>query len=156
MLIRGVEFMEDFSSAYLKRAIDTNVLIESQRRCAAQHFGGFTIECFLKSLIVEINSIDDCISNTNGVQHGIKNPGHELFTALKYIPELRHRLHQFPHMISYLNLIQQPSDHYISIRYNGAEVSQEQFNKWLEAYKSLLGWLIKQSTQLRRPKRGRK
>lgn len=146
--------MEDFSTAYVERAKDTDTLIKNQRRCAAQHFGGFTIECFIKSLIIEINMLDGWLCNSDGTQHGIKNPSHELIIGLQYIPELRQRIGQFPHMLSHLNLIQRPLGHFIDIRYDGVEVSQEKFEKWVEAYKALLQWLIIQSRQLKKRPKG--
>ena len=44
--------MEDYQSAFLQRHQDTEILHQSKRKIAAMHFGGITIECLLKSMIL--------------------------------------------------------------------------------------------------------
>ena len=51
--------MEDFRHAYLERLQDKTLLESADRRTAAMHLGGVTIECLLKAMRVEIDHIAD-------------------------------------------------------------------------------------------------
>lgn len=146
--------LEDYATAFLERAKDTDILLNSARATGTIHFGGITIECLIKAIIFEINGIDGWRVNQDGVNHGIKNPGHDLIGAIHEIKELRQRIQQSPHMLSYLNTIQTPLLHYIDMRYDSSGIDEEKFNKWKEAYFGLVRWLTMQRTQLKRTLRG--
>lgn len=146
--------MEDFATTFLERAKDTDTLINATRTTGAMHFGGITVECLLKAVIVETNGIDEWKVNSDGLNHGIKNPGHELIGALHEIKELRQRIQQSPQMLNYLNILQTPLAWYIDMRYDCTCIDDEKFNKWKDAYRGFIKWIIMQRTQLKRTLRG--
>ena len=149
-----VTTLEDYATAFLERAKDTDVLLNATRSTGTIHFGGITIECLIKAIIVEIKGIDEWRINQDGLNHGIKNPGHDLIEALHEIKELRQRIQQSPHMLSYLNTIQTPLINYIDMRYDCSGIDEEKFDKWKDAYYGLIRWLNTQRTQLKKTLRG--
>ena len=47
-----LQTMDDYQAAFIQRHTDTEALCNSDRKIAAMHFGGITIECLLKSMIL--------------------------------------------------------------------------------------------------------
>jgi len=143
--------VEDYQSAFLQRHTDTEILCDSARKIAAMHFGGCTIECLLKSMILA--SLPKGVerewkTNSNNPGHAITNPGHSFQDAIKRHNRLSSRIDKFPIVRSWIEIVENPDIHFIDIRYSGDEPSSLDYKKWLSAYKSLKGWLQKQATQL--------
>jgi hypothetical protein len=143
--------MEDYDAAFLARHQDTESLNSNARSIAAMHFGGVTIECLLKSII--LNNLDRGASRewkteSNNPNHTITNPGHDLQAALKRCNRLYSRVQKFPAVIKWINTVECPQQHFIDMRYSSNEPSEVDYKQWLSAYKSLLGWLQTQATQL--------
>lgn len=145
--------MEDYERAFQERAIDTHALLNANRNVGAVHFGAITIECLLKTMIVERFSIDNWLKNNNGTVHGITNPGHELISALHTIPELRSRIPQ--NLLTYFEILQTPRLNYIDMRYDGEELDENEFDNWCEAYRRVRAWLIAQRPYLYKDRRRR-
>lgn len=140
--------MEDYFRAFTARNSDTLVLKANNRMHAMMHFGGVTIECLIKSLIVDKYKIDGWNTNEDGKQHGIKNPGHELMEAIRLIPKLRHRVPN--NMLTYIELLQNPKFSFIDMRYDSQDLDEVLLISWLNAYKRVRAWLLSQrSTKLK-------
>jgi hypothetical protein len=144
--------MEEYQDAFLARYQDTEVLHLSNRQVAAMHFGGVTVECLLKSII--INNLPRGTSrewktDTNNPGHTISNPGHDFQAALNRCNRLNSRVQKFRQVREWLDIIENPQGHFIDMRYCGSEASEaDYYKKWLSAYKSLISWLQTQATKL--------
>ena len=143
--------MEDYQSAFIHRHTDTEILHQSGRKIAAMHFGGVTIECLLKSMIVATlpkAAIPEWKTDSNNPGHTITNPGHSYNEALKRHNRLKLRIQNFPDVMKWLNEVENPNLHFIDMRYCCNEPDDANYKRWLNAYQSLRGWLQKQTTQL--------
>jgi acyl-CoA thioesterase len=144
--------MEDYQSAFLQRHSDTKVLLSSSRKMAAMHFGGITIECLLKSMILASlpkKASREWKTDSNQPGHTITNPGHSFQDALKRLNRLNSRIDKFPEVRTWIDAVENPGNqHFIGIRYSGHEPDDADYKQWLLAYRSLSGWLQKQATQL--------
>ena len=140
--------MEDYQSAFLQRHQDTEILCKSNRKIAAMHFGGITIECLLKSMILASVSSQEWKTDSNNPGHTITNPGHSLRAALKSNNRLYSRVQKFPEVIKWINIVENPSQNFITMRYSSSEPNNDEYKQWLSAYTSLKQWLHKQATQL--------
>ena len=143
--------MEDYQAAFLQRHQDTEVLHASVRKIAAMHFGGFTIECLLKSMILDSlqrNSRREWKTDSNDPGHTIVNPGHNFQSALRSHNRLRSRIDKFPIVKKWLDIVENPSQHFIDMRYADHEPHDEYYKKWWSAYQSLRNWLLTQSKHL--------
>jgi hypothetical protein len=144
--------MENFLLAYQARELDTAALIDADRKVGAVHFGGCTIECLLKAIIVRRFGIDEWEEDKNGRKHGIKNPSHTLMKALETVPELTRRMASSPHVKGCVETLQNPKIDFIDMRYDGEELADDRFKEWHAAYHSLKLWLNQQMHHLRPPK----
>jgi hypothetical protein len=140
--------MEDYQSAFLQRHRDTEILDRSNRKIAAMHFGGITIECLLKSMILASVSSQEWKTDSNNPGHTITNPGHSLTAALKSNNRLYSRVQKFPEVIKWINIVENPSQNFITMRYSSSEPNDDKYKEWLSAYTRLEKWLQKQATQL--------
>jgi len=143
--------MEDYQTAFSERHIDTEVLCNSDRKIAAMHFGGITIECLLKAIIVASfpkGASKEWKTVSLDPGHTITNPGHSYFEALKRHSRLNSRIQKFPMVMTWLQDIEQPSQHFINMRYSCSELDDASYKRWLDSYQRLRGWLQKQATQL--------
>jgi hypothetical protein len=140
--------MEDYQSAFLQRHQDTEILDRSNRKIAAMHFGGITIECLLKSMILASVSSQEWKTDSNNPGHTITNPGHSLRAALKSNNRLYSRVQNCPEVIKWINIVENPSQNFITMRYSSSEPNNDEYKQWLSAYTSLKQWLHKQATQL--------
>jgi hypothetical protein len=138
--------VEDYQSAFLQRHQDTEILCQSARKIAAMHFGGVTVECLLKSMILPRGA--EWKNDSNNPGHTITNPGHNFQDALKRHNRLRNRVQQFPHIMSWLATVEKPNQHFIDMRYSSNELNDTEYKEWYSAYNSLIRWLLKQSTTL--------
>jgi hypothetical protein len=143
--------MEDYQSAFQEREIDTQALCEANRKVAAMHLGGITVECLLKAMIMA--SLPKSASqvwktDSDDPGHTLTNPGHSYNEALKRHNRLRSRIDKFPAVKIWLQNTECPNQHFIEMRYSGSEPDEESYKRWLDSYKSLVGWLEKQATQL--------
>ncbi|WP_074109031.1 hypothetical protein [Paenibacillus helianthi] len=143
--------MEDYYGAFLSRALDTESLLNGNRTVGSVHMGAISIECLLKSLIVERHNITGWGSNQDGTMHGITNPGHEFIDAIHKLPELRKRIPR--NMISYFERLQQPRIHYIDMRYDGVDLDDHSIQEWKEAYIRVRAWLLSQRSSILKGKR---
>ncbi|MEY3556244.1 MAG: hypothetical protein RLZZ580_2300 [Cyanobacteriota bacterium] len=140
--------MEDYQSAFLQRHQDTEILCKSNRKIAAMHFGGITIECLLKSMILASVSSQEWKTDSHNPGHTITNPGHSLRAALKSNNRLYSRVQNCPEVIKWINIVENPSQNFITMRYSSSEPNDDEYKQWLSAYTSLKQWLHKQATQL--------
>ena len=143
--------MEDYQAAFLQRHQDTEVLHASVRKTAAMHFGGVTIECLLKSMILESlqkNSRREWKTDSNDPGHTIVNPKHSFQNALKSHNRLRSRIDKFPIVRNWLDIVENPNQHFIDMRYSNDEPDDDYYKKWWSAYQSLRSWLLRQSKYL--------
>ncbi len=139
--------MEDYEAAYHERLRDTQELDQAQRRLAALHWGGITVECFLKALVVAGRGISQW-QTSDSPSHGVKNPGHDLKESVKLHNKLRNRFQEFPEAMKWLERIDMPAGHFIDLRYRSEAPNDAEYREWLHSYKRLLRWLQKQSTQI--------
>ncbi|GAX35899.1 hypothetical protein [Nodularia sp. NIES-3585] len=139
--------MEDYQAAFLERHIDTETL-HPVRKVGAMHFGGVTIECLLKAMILANLPRDasrEWKTNSNNPGHTIKNPGHKYDAALRRHNRLRSRIERFPDVMEWLNTVENPmSQHFIDMRYSGREPDDESYEHWFDAYQNLRQWLLNQ------------
>jgi hypothetical protein len=144
--------MEDYEEAFLARYQDTEVLHLSSRQVAAMHFGGVTVECLLKSIIISNlprGAIGEWKTDANNPGHTITNPGHDFQDALNRCNRLNSRVQNFPQVRKWINIVENPQGHFIDMRYGGSEISEvDYYKKWWSAYESLIGWLQKQASTL--------
>ncbi|NCR40588.1 MAG: hypothetical protein GPJ21_12360 [Microcystis aeruginosa W13-11] len=140
--------MEDYQSAFLQRHQDTEILCKSNGKIAAMHFGGITIECLLKSMILASVSNKEWKTKSNNPGHTITNPGHSFTAALRSHNRLYSRVQKFPEVIKWINIVENPSQNFITMRYSSSEPNDDEYKQWLSAYTSLKQWLHKQATQL--------
>jgi len=144
--------MEDYHSAFTQRHIDTETLSQSGRKVAAMHFGGVTIECLLKAMIfasLPRGATQEWMTESYDPGHTITNPGHSYREALRRHNRLRSRIERCREMRQWLDEVENPiGQHFIDMRYSGIEPDDESYKRWLNAYQSLKGWLLKQATQL--------
>ena len=146
--------MEDYQAAFMQRQLDTEILSrkDSERRVAAMHFGGVTIECLLKAMIFATlpkGVTQEWKTDSTDPGHTITNPGHSYIEALKRLNRLKSRIDNFPEVREWINEVENPnSKNFIDMRYSGLEPDDQSYKRWLKAYLSLKGWLQKQATQL--------
>lgn len=143
--------MEDYQTAFFDRHQDTETLCSSSRQVAAMHFGGIATECLLKSIILAScpkGTQREWKTDANNPGHTITNPGHSFQDALKRHNILRSRIQKFPDVMKWLEIVENPNQHFIDMRYSSNSPEDSDYKKWLSAYKSLLGWLQRQATQL--------
>ncbi|WP_053367815.1 hypothetical protein [Bacillus sp. FJAT-27245] len=137
--------MDDYSTAFISRCLDTNRLYLSKRKIAAMHLGGITIECFLKKTCFIYHGINDWnqISNRTGVS--IANPRHRISNLVTIISSLHIRANASPDVMQAIRHVQEPCGmDYILWRYHGVEPSQGDFEEWYKSYVLLLKWLVVQ------------
>lgn len=143
--------MEDYQAAFLQRHVDTETLCKSGRKIAAIHFGGVTIECLLKSMIFATlpkGVTQEWKTDFNNPGHTITNPGHSYIEALRRHNRLHSRVQKFPEVMKWLNEVENPSQHFIDMRYSCSEPDDASYKGWLDTYQRLIGWLQKQTTRL--------
>ncbi len=143
--------MEDYQSAFVNRHTDTQALHQSERKIAAMHFGGITIECLLKSMIFATlpkGASSEWKTESNSPGHSITNPGHSYIEALKRHNRLKSRVEKFPEVMKWLNEVEKPNQHFIDMRYCCSEPNDVDYKRWLDTYQRLREWLQKQATQL--------
>jgi hypothetical protein len=143
--------MEDYQAAFLERHKDTEILKASARKVAAMHLGGVTTECLLKAMIfasLPKNADREWKTDSNNPKHTISNPGHSFQDALKRHNRLNSRVDKFPSVKAWISIVENPSQHFIDMRYKCDDPKDQEYQKWLLAYESLIRWLQKQSSQL--------
>lgn len=143
--------MENYQTAFSERHADTNALCHSGRKIAAMHFGGITIECLLKAMIIESlpkNASKEWKADSNNPGHTITNPGHSYVEALKRHNRLHARVQNSPVVMKWIKEIEHPNQHFIDMRYSCSEPDDASYKRWLDSYQSLCRWLQKQATQL--------
>ena len=144
--------MEDYQGAALERHQDTEALSNSDRKVAAMHFGGCTVECLLKSIIMASlprGARQAWKTDSNTLGHTIKNPGHSLHNALKQHNRLYSRVQRFPEVRNWISIVESPyNQHFIDMRYSSNTPDDVEYKKWWSAYNSLRSWLQRQATQL--------
>lgn len=143
--------MEDYQNTFSERHTDTAALCNSDRRIAAMHFGGITIECLLKAMIIASlpkGVFKEWKTDSFDPGHTITNPGHSYGEALRRHNRLNSRIQKFPGVMKWLQDIEHPSQHFIDMRYSCDEPDDASYKQWLDSYQRLRGWLQKQATQL--------
>jgi hypothetical protein len=142
---------EDYQAAFQERHQDTEILKASKRKVAAMHLGGVTTECLLKAMIfasLPKNVVREWKTDSNSPKHPITNPGHSLQNALQRHSKLNSRVDKFPQIREWIRIVENPSQHFIDMRYKGDDPKDQEYQKWLIAYESLIRWLRKQASQI--------
>ncbi len=143
--------MENYQEAFLHRFDDTKSLHDSGRKVAAIHFGGISVECFLKALLmtsIPAKATQEWKTNGNEPGHAISNPGHSFIEALKRYEKLYYRAQQFKQVMQWLADVERPNQHFIDMRYSCDVPNDEAYKQWFNSYSSLIRWLQKQSQTL--------
>lgn len=143
--------MEDYQSAFLQRHTDTETLCNSDRKIAAMHFAGVTIECLLKAMIIASlpkGVVKEWKTDSFDPGHTITNPQHSFVEALKRHNRLHSRIQKFPQVMKWLNEVENPNQHFIDMRYSCSEPDDATYKRWLDSYQRLRQWLQQQATQL--------
>lgn len=140
--------MEDYHGAFEQRSRDTEILIASDRKTAAMHWGGITVEALLKAIIVSYHNITEWKSDSHDPGHSITNPKHDLLGAVKRVNKLKTRLESVPGMLEMLHRVQDPDGFFVDLRYASSEPENDRYNRWLESYRRLVHWLQVQATRL--------
>jgi hypothetical protein len=143
--------MEDYQAAFLERYQDTEILKTSNRKVAAMHLGGVTTECLLKAMIfasLPKNAEREWKTSSNSPNHMITNPGHSLHNALQRYSKLSSRVDKLPYIKEWIRIVENPSQHFIDMRYQGDDPKDQEYKKWLSAYESLIRWLQKQVSEM--------
>lgn len=144
--------MEDYQAAFLERYSDTKKLHELERKIAAMHFGGITIECLLKAMIFATlpnSATKEWKTYENNPGHTFTNPGHSYSEALKRHNKLKSRIDKFPQVREWLDQVENPiGQHFIHIRYCAIEADNINYESWFKTYTRLIEWLQKQATIL--------
>ncbi|QYX30259.1 hypothetical protein [Sphaerospermopsis torques-reginae] len=136
--------MEDYQAAFFERHTDTEILYrkELERRVAAMHFGGITIECLLKAII--------CNTLPGGANQTLIT--HSYTELLKKHNKLKCRVDNNLQVRKWLYQVENPiGQHFIDMRYSSLKpeaLNEQNYKDWLYAYQSLITWLHKQITQL--------
>lgn len=142
--------MENFHAAFLERAKDVEVLAQNDRRRAAMHFGGVTVECLLKAVLCaslpsKQDGTKEWYNDSNSPGHKVYNPGHNyqktINEAQRYNRRLKARLQQVPQVLQWLEDIERPDMSFIDMRYSEQEPDEQTYQQWKQSYKRLLGWL---------------
>jgi hypothetical protein len=139
--------MENAQSAFIKRHIDTETLCQSGRKIAAIHFGGISIECLLKAMILANlpkGAAREWKTDSYNPGHTLTNPGHSYVEALKRHNRLNSRVQKFPEVMKWIQDIEHPNQHFIDMRYSDNELDDANYKRWLDSYQRLKGWLQKQ------------
>jgi hypothetical protein len=143
--------MEDYQSAFLHRLDDTNALHSANRKIAAMHFGGVTVECLLKAIVLSSlpsGATPEWKTDLNNPGHTITNPGHNFVQAIRCNNRLYSRVQKFKTVMKWLDAIENPSQHFIDIRYSCDEPEDLIYKQWFDTYTRLIKWLQQQATQL--------
>jgi hypothetical protein len=158
---------ENFRKAYLERLDDKKCLEGASRRLATMHVGGVVIECMVKAMRVESDRIaewhipsETCSHCRTEIKagkpqpHGVKNPGHNLMLAIQHWPRLWNRLtsmnrSQRDTFIHCISLLENPSVHFIDLRYEYDIPNDDEFGQWCEAFKRFHAWLCQQDQRLK-------
>ena len=143
--------MENYQEAFLCRFDDTNALHSSGRKVAAIHFGGITVECLLKAMLmssISPNALKEWKTNDNEPGHTLSNPGHSFVEALKRYEKLYYRAQQFKHVMKWISDVEHPNQHFIDMRYSCDVPDDDTYKQWFNSYSCLVRWLQKQSQML--------
>lgn len=143
--------MENYQDAFLHRLIDTETLHNSGRKIAAIHFGGITIECFLKAILlssIPVGAKPEWKTDSYNPGHTISNPGHSFIRALQRNNKLYSRAQNSRHVMKLLEEVENPGQHFIDMRYSCDEPADADYKQWFENYSRLLAWIQRQSSQL--------
>jgi hypothetical protein len=143
--------MEDYQTAFLRCVNDVEALDCAGRRIAAMHFGGVAIECLLKYMIfssLPAHTKKEWKTEANDPGHTFANPGHSYAAALGCLNRIQFRMRQARWVQKCLDEVENPDCHFIDMRYHGIEPDENRYKQWKNSYRSLLGWLQRQATQL--------
>lgn len=177
MKVHFKEIEEDFYKAYRSRMQDFMKLKNASDKSDVliMHLGGIVVECYLKYLIVrkygikkyryvkntsywfsdesvslinkESNSTKDFIKNNSEA----RNPGHNLFDAIKSLNELNDIMTDDIDIMKKLQNIQNPlvkeETTYIDLRYRENEYfkNTNKFDDWMEDFNGVMKWLLDKS-----------
>lgn len=137
--------MDNYPLAFISRCLDTKRLYSQERKIAAMHLGGITIECFLKKTCFVYHGITDWGQVSVRTRSIINNPKHRIFNLIRIISSLHTRANASPQIMDAIRKVQEPCGmDYILWRYQGLEPSQAHFDDWYNSYHMLLKWLIAQ------------
>lgn len=93
------------------------------------------------------NASQEWKTDSNNPGHTITNPGHSFTEALKRHNRLRSRVQNFPEVMKWIDEVENPSQHFIDMRYCFSEPDDISYKRWLDTYQRLRAWLQKQATQ---------
>ncbi|MFM7880756.1 MAG: hypothetical protein ACKO8H_02445, partial [Microcystis panniformis] len=87
-------------------------------------------------------------TKSNNPGHTITNPGHSLTAALRSNNRLHSRVQNYPDVRKWINIVENPSQNFINMRYSSSEPNDDEYKEWLSAYTGLKNWLVSQATEL--------
>ena len=141
--------MEDYRAAFEQRNQDTEALYSSERKVAAMHFGGITVECLLKSLIfanLPKHAQKEWKTDSNAPGHTYTNPGHSFQEALRRNNVLNTRVSRNPKVRNWIKIVENPNQmSFIDMRYSSSIPHEQNYKEWWFAYTSLRNWLLNQT-----------
>lgn len=143
--------MENYHGAFLDRFTDTETLHTSGRKVAAIHFGGISVECLLKSIILAYiprGATPEWKTKSNDPGHTLTNPGHSFVEALKRNNRLYKRAQSSRAVMQWINDVESPGQHFIDLRYSCEALDDVDYKQWFQSYKRLIQWLQRQATKL--------
>jgi hypothetical protein len=146
--------MEDYARAYEARRLDIDVLLASNppRSTAAAHFGGITVECRLKALVIKYHNLNAWDQPSGRLKdprykQSISCPGHGLMTAIRLMSDVYRKAKADPHFLSHLSRIMHPTSattvDFIELRYSADDLDGVTMADWHQSLEYVLGWLKK-------------
>jgi len=137
--------MDDYPTAFISRCLDTKQLYNQNRKIAAMHLGGITIECLLKKVCFIYHGLSDWEQVSKRTGKIIYNPKHRLSVLISLINSLYIRASYNQQIMDALKKVQEPCGlDYILWRYQGNEPGKAEFDDWYKSYLTLLKWLLVQ------------
>ncbi|MFM7903731.1 MAG: hypothetical protein ACKPA9_00720 [Microcystis sp.] len=102
----------------------------------------------LKYMILASVSSQEWKTKSNNPGHTITNPGHSFTAALRSNNRLHSRVQNYPDVRKWINIVENPSQNFINMRYSSSEPNDDEYKEWLSAYTGLKNWLVSQATEL--------
>lgn len=143
--------IEEFNKACHERSIDAKYLHLNDRRTGHMHFGGISIECLIKFLVVKYYDIQEregiynwlANSNATGLRNNIvRNPSHSLVEGIKLIDFLFNQVDT--HIRQLIDILQRPTGiNYIELRYDAKNIADTDYDEWKIAYTAIRKWLVR-------------
>ncbi|MGK3976881.1 hypothetical protein WMF38_34890 [Sorangium sp. So ce118] len=141
--MKKLDPVDDYMGAIGPRARSVRILIRNNRRTIAQHLGGMTVECIIKSAVVHASGITHWACTAYPASP--PNPRHELQRAVSLLPTaIQTMLLSSTSFITAIEAIQRPPGlkrNYPELRYTVTEPPDVDFQVWRDAYREVVNRL---------------